>query len=223
MTKQRPTVVTAACAIMFGIAAVNLCSTVLKMVAIELARGDALANPNEAAVHPHHDEVTSSIFALGAVFTAGCGLFVTLGYATLAYFNLRGNNGVRIATWVVSGVLGLFELREILTSAAHVVVRGEPEQLTESVEEAMPWFAAVLVAVPVLTLFGYIAVVVLLALPAANAYFRPARPQWQPPADLGRVPGMDQSHPQSSQPQPGQPPSQPPFGQPPYGPNPPQL
>jgi len=45
------------------------------------------------------------------------------------------------------------------------------------------WYGAWTTVAGIVDLLGAVAIIVLLALPAANAYFRKAAPEWQPPAE----------------------------------------
>jgi hypothetical protein len=119
-------------------------------------------------------------------------LLISLVLIGLAFGVLQGNNPSRIATWVLSGLgvlcgcCGLCNAFGTAFGGADVTVDGtEPSStlLTEAMIEALPaWYSGITGGSAGLQTLGYIATAVLLALPAANAYFRKRPQTWQPPA-----------------------------------------
>jgi hypothetical protein len=125
-----------------------------------------------------------------SIGTAVIGIIVALALIGLALGNLRGSNASRIATWVLCGigtVCGCCGLVGVLAqNNATFGGAGDDrtaEDLGRALADASPgWWTALSGTLSIGQSLGYIAVAVLLALPAANAFFRrPAVPQWQPP------------------------------------------
>ncbi|HEX2356496.1 MAG TPA: hypothetical protein VHI50_08545 [Micromonosporaceae bacterium] len=125
-----------------------------------------------------------------SIGTAVIGIIVALALIGLALGNLRGSNASRIATWVLCGigaVCGCCGLVGVLAqNNATFGGAGDDrtaEDLGRALADASPgWWTALSGTLSIGQALGYIAVAVLLALPAANAFFRrPAVPQWQPP------------------------------------------
>ena len=238
MTKQRPTVVTAACVLMFAIAALSIASAAIGVIMVGRVRDSFLENAGDLGVDQQFIDAMASVMTITAIATAVVQLLIAIGYGILGIFNLRGKNGVRIATWVVSGLFLLCGICGAFSTLAGFTTTSdgtpETERLNQAMQEAIPaWYNTLSLVLTLISVFGYIAVIVLLALPAANEFFRPAEPQWEPPAEFGGQSGVD-PHQQSGQPPYGQPPAgqppygqppagQPPYGQPPSGPNPPQY
>jgi len=104
----------------------------------------------------------------------------------LAVGNLRGSNTTRVLTWIVCvlgvlcgccGLFGALTSSRMTTFGTADTDAATAEQLGRALSDSYPgWWSGVNGTLSVLQLLGYIAVAVLLALPAANAYFRrPAR------------------------------------------------
>jgi hypothetical protein len=124
-----------------------------------------------------------------SIGTAVIGIIFALVLAGLALGNLRGSNGTRIATWVICGLgilcgcCGLFGV--LGQNNASFTGAGDDrtaEDIGRALADASPgWWTALSGSLSVGQALGYIAVAVLLALPAANAFFRrPTAPLWQP-------------------------------------------
>ncbi|CAM3221047.1 hypothetical protein [Stackebrandtia soli] len=105
-----------------------------------------------------------------------------LGTAICAPFVLKGRNGARVTTWVFAGLgicCGAVSLP--VGGNATVDTSGDPE-LAEALREAMAsleipgWLSGVQLTTAILSLLFYIAIVILLALPKSNEYFRTPKP-----------------------------------------------
>ncbi|WP_320067271.1 hypothetical protein [Micromonospora sp. RTGN7] len=153
------------------------------------AAAGSTTDPGEVA-----DLVTLLRVAVGlsAVLTVLVGV-VLVG---LAFGLLAGRSGARVATWVVAG-LGL-----VLGCCGLVVLVGQravPLRLPQNdrpaaellglVGDAYPsWWIPVNAALSVGQLLGYLVVTALLALPAANGWFRRPRRPPAPPRPASAVP-----------------------------------
>jgi hypothetical protein len=169
---------------------------------------------------------------LVVAFTIGTAalLFVlALGLVVLSLFNNRGNNGTRITTWVLGGILICCLGGSLISGATGAVggnARGDGpsgEEIRRSLDEALPsWFGPVNTVLGVVGLVSLLAALILLALPKANEFFRKPKQAWEPPVPGAAYPA-EPGYPQNpaypttpgypGQPAPGQP-GQPAPGQP---------
>ena len=224
--RSRPAIVTAASYLLYFVAVVEVISAI---VAFSLTGrvADAVDGVYAGTEAEGTEGVFPAAFAVGGVIN----LLIGLGLGVLAFFNGRGKNPSRIITWVVGGIslccLGLNLSSNALVGAMDTGnTAGAPTEaeMQQRLEDALPgWYNAVTVTLAVLALLAILTTVILLALPAANEFFR-KRPAtaWDPampfPPYSGQ-PGYGQP-PYPGQPYPGQPgygPSYP--GQPGYGPS----
>lgn len=133
----------------------------------------------------------ANVFRGTLIVAAVLTLLFSVLLAVLAIGVLRGNNPSRIATWVVCalgvlcGCCGLCGAFSSSFSSDNVTVNGgdnTSQLLTEALLEALPgWYSGLTGGSAALQTLGYIAVAALLALPAANAFFRKRPQTWQPP------------------------------------------
>lgn len=189
-----PVVVAVASAILFILGVLGLLNSVLSLVSLgtttdrfnELARRVANATPRDIENQINQLRVQTII---GAVIGALIAVLVIF----LAFWLMKGNNTARIITWVVCGIgalcaccggLSLFALNAI----NRVEVSGDEQtekqvDLAKALVDSVPgWQKGLGGTVSILQLLGYLAVAILLALPAANAFFRRVTtPVWQPP------------------------------------------
>ncbi|WP_203782583.1 hypothetical protein [Paractinoplanes rishiriensis] len=210
--------------------AVNLLYVVAALQVINALLGFAtIGAVTEALEEAYADtslgESASSIAVIGFVGGAIINLLLAAGFAVLGIFDGRGKNPARIVTWVVGGIslccvgagLGGNALSSTMNSGS---TEGGPTsaEVQERLDAAMPsWYTPVTTVTSVLVLLAILAVIILLALPAANDFFRKAPAQAfdaAAPYPYPQGPG----YPQPGQPgQPGYPPypgQQPsPFGQ----------
>jgi hypothetical protein len=151
----------------------------------QLARGVAGATASDIDNQINQLRLQTIIGAIiGAVIAA-----LLIG---LAFWLMKGSNTARIITWILCGIgalcaccsgIGLFAL----SSLNRVQVSGDQQaekkvELAKALIDSIPgWQKGLGGTVAVLQLLGYLAVAILLALPAANAFFRKATPVWQPP------------------------------------------
>jgi hypothetical protein len=131
---------------------------------------------------------TATAIQVVSVIVAVVGIVFALVLIGLALGDLRGSNASRIATWVLCGVgvlcgcCGLFGAIAQNNAAFSSGDNRTSEDLGRALADASPgWWTALSGGLSVGQALGYIAVAALLALPAANVFFRrPAAPQWQP-------------------------------------------
>jgi hypothetical protein len=224
--KQRPAPVRIAVLLLWAVVILNVVSVGLGFVPtpeLDRAMDDFnRANPELAT----DDSLTTISAVIGAVVLG----IVTIALAILAVFVGRGSQPARITTWVLSGILVLCQgCGLIATAAAPALVNSmagsgnaDSEVLAEQTriitENTPAWLTAATTVIGVLSVIALIAVIILLAVPAANEFFRKQDEIWVPPTTPG-TPGGFPQYPPPAMP-PGPPPSQPPAPptQPPYPP-----
>jgi hypothetical protein len=155
------------------------------------------------------------------------------GLAILGIFNNRGRNGARITTWIIGGIAlccsgfglagtALTSSMDLGSSTTTGAASGpSADEVQAALDRVLPsWYQPLSTTLTVITLLCVLGAVILLALPASNAYFRkPAAGGWDPSQQMP-YPGQPAyptypPQPGGTPPYPGQP-SGPPAGQPPY-------
>ena len=226
----RPTTVTVSSYLLMLVAALSAVGAIISLTSIgtvsqawrDVYRGDQLAEASGFAV---------ALVGVGAALL----LLWAAVLVILAILNNRGRNASRIVTWVLGGLSlccsGLSLLGNAVNNAAAMQGTSGPEaeQLQRRLDELTPaWQQPVGLITNILTLVAMLAALILLALPASNAFFRkPAAAGWMPPGPGSSYPSAPPpypSYPGQQQQYPGQqpPPAQPPFpgqqypGQQPY-------
>jgi hypothetical protein len=182
----RPTVVTAASILLYAVAGAQALMGVALLVTLGSVReafqntlGSSDLDSEMGAV------VTATMVTIAVVY-----LFIAIGLVVLATFNGMGKNPSRIVTWVFAGiglccnVLSLFDsVPSMVTSSAGSSGTGSDQferQFEAEIALGMPgWFVPVMAVLALVTVAGLIAVIIMLALPASNAYFRKAA-VWNP-------------------------------------------
>jgi hypothetical protein len=171
------------------------------------------------------EAVIVAISVIGVVVN----ILFAAGLAILAIFNNRGRQGARITTWVLGGVAlccsGLGLAGTAATNSLNLDSTGtggpSPSEVERRLSEALPsWYEPLSTTLSVISLLTILGAIILLALPASNAYFRkpagagwdpsmpyPYPPAGQPPYPSGQ-PGAGQQYP--AYPNPGE------AGAPPY-------
>ena len=164
-----------------------------------------------------------------SVFAVVLNLLFAAGLAILGIFNNRGRNGARITTWVLGGIslccsgfglagTALTSSMNLDSSTTGANTGPSSSEVQAALDRVLPsWYEPLSMVLTVISLLAILGAVILLALPASNAFFRKPAPGWDP-AQQFPYPGQS---PYPSYPQPGQqgqPPYQPQPGQPPYQP-----
>jgi hypothetical protein len=117
-----------------------------------------------------------------AGFAVFFGLLFGLGFVALAILNGRGKNPARIVTWVAAGLAICSSSCGLVFNAvgaggfgADGGADGAPtsQEIQQALDDAWPgWYQPALVTMDVVLLLALLTAVVLLALPAASAFFR---------------------------------------------------
>lgn len=183
--KVRPAVVTIGVSLLFLMVVLNVLQVVMAF-----AEGDAVADAvaqdleRQGAAQDQIDMIAQSgteAFSIGTV------LVPTLAILILGIFVLKGVNGARIATWIVGGLTAL------CTSAAlgFGMLMGDLDGVDVSaayergMEEASGLYGMIVGFGPFAAILVLIVGLVLLALPAANPFFRKPAPEVNLPPEAG--------------------------------------
>lgn len=205
-------ILTAALLVISGIALFATMSSVEDTVTQELMNDPELADSGLTV------DNLSSIMTFTFALIAGVYVVMAVFYVVLALLVNKGKRPARILSWILSGI-GLLccgiggiigQLGSMTTS-----VNGQEyeDEATQAIEEATPaWVNAVDWITLIVLIVGSLLIIILLAVPASNEFFR------KDEAPMGPYPGQP-PYGQPGQPGPGQPgPGQPPYGQGPPAP-----
>jgi hypothetical protein len=219
--RTRPTVVSAAAALLYVSAALLVVGGLAWFGLV-----DAFATAVEEVVKadPNADQLPEnfgSTFAwiYSGVFAAAY-IVAAIILTILAVFDAKGRNWARITTWVFLGLTtlccGCFGATNAVSGVGNLsgsfsAPSGggtiDQQELQRRIEQLVPsWFTPVTVAVSVIVALAGIVAIILLALPASNAYFRRQPETWTPPAWPQSGPGGPTGEPGYPQP-PGYPPA----------------
>jgi hypothetical protein len=224
--RVRPSTVTISSYLLYFVAILQLIS----MITVFAVLNDYRRVYEEAFEGTEAEGMGGTIGAISLVAIGVIGVLVAAVLVILATFNNRGRNGSRITTWILGGIWfccsGFGLLSNALGSSMNFGSSSDPnvpdqEEITRRLEEVLPgWFTPVSIIIGVLTVLALLAALVLLALPASNAFFRKQPAGWEPPVPGSAYPQVP-GYPTSPY-QPGEPPlpPPPPGGNPPAGPPP---
>ena len=223
--QSRPTVVTVSSYLLYFSAAASIISAILALTTIGTMRrvyADLYADTSGAGT----ESVLVAVSVVGVVIN----ILFAAGLAILAIFNNRGKQGARITTWVVGGIFlccnGFGLLGNAATSGMNLDTGSTSGPSASEVDarlsaELPGWFDPITMLLTVLVVLALLGAVILLALPAASAFFRKPQAAWDPmnpypgyPGQPAAYPGYPSQSPYPTYPgQPGQP-GQPYPGQP---------
>ena len=226
---RRPGIVTAAAYLMILVGVLELANVIVNFSVLSKIV-DATQRAYSAS--PTVDTMVA-VARIGGIVSGVLGLLLAAGFVIVALFDLRGSNAARIVSWVLGGIgvlcFGCGALGQAGGSALANLQRGSAngvnvQEATRRIQEAVPaWVAPIAVTIVIINLLASILVIVLLALPAANEFFR--RGRGVPEADLAYpgyppVPGYPPPAGPPAAGSTGQPPAPPAGPQPPAGPPP---
>jgi hypothetical protein len=141
---------------------------------------------------PEQGAIRATATVVGVV-VIGVSVIAAVAMAVLGVFVGRGKQPARIVTWVVAGLFTLCSLCSAVgtaLSSSLTVIRSSPTQpgmpspgqVTDAVSAALPSWATPTSTTLLLVLgCAFLAVIILLALPASNVYFRKPAEAWVPP------------------------------------------
>lgn len=179
----------------YAILAIAVITTILTIVStmdlVEQMR-DALSSTNVLS-----QAELDTLLSLTQMLAIGISI-VTLLFAVaigiLGYFNSKGRNGARIATWVLAGIglaCGVCSgMAAPFGTAADTSVSGG-DDMTRAVNDALArievpaWQNTVSIVLLIISTLLYLAVIVLLAMPKSNDFFRKEPHGGQPPSHFG--------------------------------------
>jgi hypothetical protein len=181
--KRRPGVVAAASALLYVSAGLLIISAVLGFIPIGEIRQVVT---DYYADQPDLRDATSLAFTIGLIVSGVFYLLLAVGLVVLGVLVGKGKQPARIITWVLGGLLVLCTGCGLVSTAASGTFSGmggaQNEELTRKIEAATPaWLTAVSTTLSVVSLLVVITVIILLALPVANDYFRKEQQIWVPP------------------------------------------
>ncbi|GAA3963385.1 hypothetical protein Aau02nite_69830 [Amorphoplanes auranticolor] len=197
--RSRPTVVTVSSYLLYFTAAASIISAVLSLTTIgtiQRVYSDLYADTAGAG--------TESVIVAASVIGVVINILFAAGLAILAIYNNRGKQGARITTWVVGGIFlccnGFGLLGNAATSGMNLDTGNTSGPSASEVEarlsDEMPgWFDPITMLLTVLVVLALLGAVILLALPAANAYFRKPQATWDPLNPYPGYPGQPAAYP----------------------------
>ncbi|GIG69827.1 hypothetical protein [Phytomonospora endophytica] len=174
-----PRAVTIAAGVQYATAGLALAGAVLSIL---IAQKLAAVLPGALAEEfPTEAQRETAVFTTRAASYGVIGLWLlcSLVFASFARFYRRGSRWARNWTWAVAGPLVLCGVCGF-ASAGSPKSYGENPATSERIEQALDaatpsWWSGTNAMVQALTFASYLAIIVLLATPAANAWFREAR------------------------------------------------
>jgi hypothetical protein len=192
--RPRPGIVTVAGYLLYLVAALLVISMIVSLATVSKAlsyvRATYASDTNE------HDLVTATKVGIG--FSVVLDVVLIVLVVLLGLFNLRGRNGMRITTWVIAGLgvlcLGCGAFGNV-TGSALPKSDGSSQNTTVNIRDVVPgWAKATGITIDVISVLSLIAVIILLALPASNAFFRKTPLAMTGyPGGYGPVPGYPQA------------------------------
>jgi len=180
---KRPSIVSLAGALLYVVAAILVLRALLPLPFLG-AVTDAAKEAYATSTDPN---LTGDDFAralqFGLIGSSVLSVLFGIGLAVLAMFDLRGKNVARILTWVFGG-LGVVccGLGSAVSSASSFTAKTNNDSgidtkvAADRIADAYPsWFQPASIALTVIMTVALIAVIIMLLLPEANAYFRSAK------------------------------------------------
>ncbi|HEY1489255.1 MAG TPA: hypothetical protein VGF84_24330 [Micromonosporaceae bacterium] len=170
--RQRPSAVTAAGYLLYLVAGLLVVNIIVSLTtisnALDFIRRTYAADPNQ------HTILTAAKIGIG--FGIAVDIILVALVVVLAVFDLRGRNGMRITTWVIAGLgvlcLGCGAFGNV-TGSALKQNTGTGQTVTVDVKNVIPsWAKDASMAIDIISTLALIAVIILLALPASNAFFK---------------------------------------------------
>ncbi|NUT17695.1 MAG: hypothetical protein HOV77_00760 [Hamadaea sp.] len=190
--RKAPAVVVTAAIILVVLGVIGLINTIVSFASLgsTVDRFRVLAQQIGVSAQKIDDQVTQ--LRIQTIAGAVIGLLIALLLLALAYFLVKGSNAARITTWVLCGIgalcaccggVGLIFLKNLDRFSTEGNQQDQEQlDLARAMGDAVPgWQVGLGGTAAVLQLLGYLAVAILLAMPAANAFFRKVAPSWQPP------------------------------------------
>lgn len=189
---SRPVTVTVSSSLLYLVVAVQLLNAVLVLAVM----GTAVEAYREVLEQDSQITDAGPFIQVVLVLTAVVYALIAVGLSVLAFFNNKGKNASRIITWVFAGLGLCCNVIGLGGSVSSAAMSGSgpgglnQAQVEAQVAAAMPgWYEGAGFATTLLTVLALLAAIVLLALPASNAYFR-APAQWNGVLPFQPYPGQ---------------------------------
>ncbi len=204
--KPRPGVVNVASILLYVTAALLVCQVLLSFLSI------SDVNKAVSDFEATHPDLQGAGNQVGTIIGSVVQLLLAAGFVTLGLLVGKGKQPARIVTWVLSG-LGVLCVGcgTLFAAALPSMMSGNQDlaELTTAINDAIPaWQRVASTVSGIATLLILITVIILLALPAANDYFRKEQEVWVPPTDWNQG-GYPQVPPPAAPPYPPGPPAPP--------------
>ncbi len=195
--RPRPSTVTTAGMLLYGLAGLTFISLIIS--AATFSKLTNAATDAYAGV-PNGDTIASAA-KIGGIVGFVLDVIVIVLLVLLALFNMRGSNGMRITTWVIAGLgvlcygcgaiggglSGSFSSR----SSSGDATQQQLNDAADKLRDALPgWLTPVQITASVLSLILAATVIILLALPASNQFFRKQEPEFVPYPQYPQYPQM---------------------------------
>ena len=185
--KTRPTTVRVSSYLLYVTAAVGVIIAILSLSQI-------------GTMNRVYKEVYTGTPAQGSEAAAGIGAAISavfyilfaVGMVVLAHFNNKGSQASRVTTWVIAGITACCTAggavangltNAIVGSLGNTGSGGGPSasEVQQKLNDALPpWYTGVTITLEVITALAALGAIILLALPASNAYFRKTQPGFDP-------------------------------------------
>jgi hypothetical protein len=185
--KRRPTPVGVASALLYLCAALLLVSAAVGFVPYSDIRQvviDFYAND------PSRQQAAATGATIGIIITGIVYLLIAVGFVVLGSLVGKGKQPARIVTWVVAGLgvlcLGCGVAGSAISSSLEGMAGagGESQELLDRIAAATPgWVQSVNLTIDIIALLVMVTIIILLALPASNDFFRKEQEVWVPPTD----------------------------------------
>ncbi|PRY27084.1 hypothetical protein [Pseudosporangium ferrugineum] len=220
---SRPTVVTVSSYLLYFSAAASVVSALLSLTTIS-----TISDVYRDLYADTADSGLENIIVGVSVVGVAINVLFAVGLVILGLFNGRGRQGSRITTWVIGGIFlccnGFGLIGNAATSGMNLdtgsTTGPSAREIEQRLSDALPsWYTPITTTLTVVLVLAMLAALILLVLPAANAYFRKPQATWDPsmPYPYPGQPGYPApGYPPVGYPQPGQPPYPAPASYPPY-------
>ncbi|MFC7245485.1 hypothetical protein ACFQO7_23670 [Catellatospora aurea] len=186
----RPATVSVSALLLYVISAILLLSAAISVYTFaSMPEGLIEDIYRDAGMDAGLAESTASIAMVTAYVTAALYVALAVFFVVLGMFVNKGKQWARITTWVLTGIglccIGFGLVFQGLGSGLGSSSAGgiDQKEVTDRLAEVAPdWSVLVGTVLNVVLLLSMLGVIIMLALPPSNAYFRKPAPEWTPPA-----------------------------------------
>lgn len=189
-SSPRPATVSVSALLLYVISAVLLISAAISVYTFaSMPEGLIEDIYRDAGMDANLAETSATAAMIGSYIGAALYVVLAVFFVVLGLFVNKGKQWARITTWVLTGIglccigIGL-AFQGVGSSFGSSGTGGiDQAEVTERMAEVMPaWSTAANTVLSVVLLLSMLAVIIMLALPPSNAYFRKPAPEWTPPA-----------------------------------------